>query len=192
MRAGFPKLVPLVPLVTVVLLTVPVLAGLVATLGPAFGSGPWLGVAGPGPWRQLLDWPGLVPAMRLSLVTGVGSTLLSLGLTLLIVAALQGSRAFRLVSRSLSPLLAVPHAAAALGLAFLVAPSGWIARSLSPWLTGWQVPPDLLILQGPGGLALMAGLVVKEVPFLLLMVLAALAQVQAPARALMADRKSVV
>ena len=185
MRAGLPKLVPLVPLVTVVLLTVPVLAGLVATLGPAFGAGPWPG-GGVGPWRQLFDWPGLVPAMRLSLVTGVGSTLLALGLTLLIVAALQGSRAFRLVSRSLSPLLAVPHAAAALGLAFLVAPSGWIARSLSPWLTGWQVPPDLLILQGPGGLALMAGLVVKEVPFLLLMVLAALAQVQAPARALMA------
>lgn len=183
MRAGFPGLVPLV---TVALLVVPVLAGLVATLGPAFGFGPLQGGASLAPWRHLLDWPGLVPAMRLSLVTGVGSTLLALVLTLLIVAALSGTQAFRLVSRALSPLLAVPHAAAALGLAFLIAPSGWIARILSPWLTGWQMPPDLLILRDPGGLALMVGLVVKEVPFLLLMVLAALGQVQAPARALMA------
>jgi putative thiamine transport system permease protein len=93
---------------------------------------------------------------------------------------------FALVTRALSPLLALPHAAAALGLAFLIAPSGWIARALSPWATGWTEPPDLLILNDPWGLSLIAGLILKEVPFLLLMVLAALPQADAPRRGMLA------
>lgn len=76
----------------------------------------------------------------------------------------------------------MPHAAAAFGLAFLIAPSGLLARLVSPWLTGWQRPPDLLIVQDPAGLAMMLGLVVKEVPFLLLMSLAALPQLRPEAR----------
>ncbi len=42
---------------------------------------------------------------------------------------------------------------------------------------GWTRPPDILITQDPNGLALTLGLIVKEVPFLLLMVLAALGQI---------------
>ena len=49
----------------------------------------------------------------------------------------------------------------------------------SPWATGWDRPPDIAIVQDPWGLALIAGLVIKEVPFLLLMTLAALGQVDA-------------
>src|SRR3546814_6471838 len=60
--------------------------------------------------------------------------------------------------------------------AFLILPSGWIARLLSPGLSGWQHPPDLLIVQDPHGIALVLGLVLKEVPYLLLMTLAALNQ----------------
>jgi putative thiamine transport system permease protein len=41
---------------------------------------------------------------------------------------------------------------------------------------GWQNPPDLASLHDPYGAALVAGLVIKELPFLLLMILAALAQ----------------
>ena len=66
-------------------------------------------------------------------------------------------------------------AAVLMGLAFLLAPSGWIARLLSPWLTGWERPPDLLWPNDPAGLALILGLAVKETPFLLLLGLAALA-----------------
>lgn len=177
------------PLLLLALLVVPVLAGLAGTLGPAFGLMPGSGRSALTlePWRRLAAWPGLWPAARLSLVTGIGATALSLAITLLLVASLQGTGAFRLVARSLSPLLSVPHAAAAMGLAFLIAPSGWIARALSPWATGWVVPPDLLTLRDPGGFALMAGLVVKEVPFLVLMVLAALAQAQGTARATLAS-----
>jgi putative thiamine transport system permease protein len=171
-------LVRLGPPLTVALLAGPVLAGLAGAVAPAFG---WLPVLGGTalslePWRALAAWPGLTGAVRLSVVTGLVATAISLAITLLVVAAWQGTRTFALIVRMLSPLLSVPHAAAAFGLAFLIAPSGWIARLLSPWATGWSQPPDLLIVNDPSGLALIAGLVVKEVPFLLLMTLAALAQ----------------
>ena len=160
------------------LLSLPVLAGLVGVIGPAFGYLPALGGSAPSlsHWRALLAWPGLGQAMRLSIVTGTLATALSLVLTLLIVAAWQGTRSFTWMTRALAPLLSLPHAAAAFGLAYLIAPSGWIARGLSPWATGWERPPDLLIVNDPWGLALVAGLVIKEVPFLLLMTLAALPQ----------------
>lgn len=163
----------LVPGLTMAALAVPVLAGLWGTIVPALR---------PGALQALADWPGLWPAARLSLVTGFVSTALSLAITLLILAALRGTRVFAALVRLLSPLLAVPHAAAALGLAFLIAPSGWIARALSPWATGWTQPPDILILNDPAGLALTFGLVTKEVPFLFLMALAALPQSDAARR----------
>ena len=168
------------PGLTLALLTLPVAAGLLGTIIPAFSDGA-TGL------RALLDWPGLPGALRLSLVTGLLATVISLGLCLLLVGSLYGSRAFGVIQHLLAPLLAVPHAAAALGLAFLIAPSGWIARVFSPWATGWQVPPDLLILNDPLGLALTLGLVAKELPFLLLMALAALPQTDATRRLMVAQ-----
>lgn len=157
----------------------PIVAGLWGTILPAFGHLPAAGSIGPSadPFRALFTWPGLLAASRLSVTTGFLATGLSLLIVVLVTAGWSGSRAFRLLQRLLSPLLSVPHAAAAFGLAFLIAPSGWIARLLSPWATGWERPPDLLITQDPWGFALALGLIVKEVPFLLLMTLAALGQI---------------
>ena len=176
-----PRMLPWAPTLVVAVLLVPVGAGLAGVLAPAFGWFPALGgdALTLAPWRDLLAWPGLAASVRLSLVTGLAATATSLALTVAICAAWQGTRLFGAIQHALSPLLSVPHAAAAFGLAFLIAPSGWIARALSPWATGWERPPDLLITQDPHGLALIAGLVVKEVPFLLLMTLAALGQVDA-------------
>ena len=158
----------------------PVIAGLWGTVLPAFGHLPAGGLTGPSldPFRALFDWGGLGQAVRLSVVTGIVATGISLSVVMLIAAGWSGTRSFRALERLLSPLLSVPHAAAAFGLAFLIAPSGWIARALSPMVTGWERPPDLLIVQDPLGLAMIAGLVVKEVPFLLLMTIAALGQAQ--------------
>jgi putative thiamine transport system permease protein len=63
-------------------------------------------------------------------------------------------------------LLAVPHAAFAIGLALLLMPSGLVARGIA-LVTGWTSPPDVATVQDPWGFALIAGLVCKEVPFLL-------------------------
>ena len=168
----------LVPGLTIAALAVPVLAGLWGTVTPALQ---------PGALAALWDWPGLFPAARLSLVTGIGSTVVALAITLLILAGLRGTRAYAALIRLLSPLLSVPHAAAALGLAFLITPSGWIARALSPWATGWDTPPDLLLVNDPAGLALTFGLIAKEVPFLMLMALAALPQTDAARRITLAE-----
>ena len=148
-------------------LALPIAAGLAGTLAPA--------VSGHG-FATLGQWPGLPRALALSVGTGLISTLAALAITVLMIAALHDRPGFVAFRRVLSPLLALPHAAAALGLAFLVAPSGWIVRLISPWATGWDTPPDLLILNDPMGIALTLGLVAKEVPFLMLMALAILPQ----------------
>ncbi|SEM62581.1 putative thiamine transport system permease protein [Loktanella fryxellensis] len=172
------RLLPIVPALTLLVMLGPVVAGLWGTVRAAFGHLPGAGLTGPNldAFRALGDWPGLPRAVMLSVTTGFGTTLIALALVVLLVAGWSGTRAFAALERLLSPLLSVPHAAAAFGLAFLIAPSGWIARLISPGLTGWDQPPDWLIVNDPLGLALMAGLVAKEVPFLLLMTLAALAQ----------------
>jgi len=158
-------------------LGLPIAAGLIGTVWPALkGQG----------FHALAGWLGLPRAVALSLGTGLASTLAALLITLLLIGCLAGTRGFATFRHLLSPLLSLPHAAAALGLAFLIAPSGWIARALSPWATGWVDPPDLLIVNDPSGLALTVGLVAKEVPFLLLMAIAALPQTDAPRRAAIA------
>jgi putative thiamine transport system permease protein len=168
-------LLRLAPSLTLALMILPVLAGLAGTAYPAL-HGSAQGFA------KLAEWPGLPRAIALSLGTGIASTLAALGLTLLILAAFAGTPVFARIRRSLAPLLSVPHAAAALGLAFLIAPSGWIARLLSPQITGWETPPNLLILNDPYGFTLTLGLIAKELPFLLLMALAALPQLDADRR----------
>jgi putative thiamine transport system permease protein len=169
------------PALTIALFIGPVVAGLLGTLLPAFGYLPSLGGERLSlePWRQLFDAPGLGTALRLSLVSGFLATALALALTILVFAAGHGTRTLTRAKQSMTPLLAVPHLAMAVGLAFLIAPSGWLARVVSPWLTGWDRPPDLALVQDHYGLALVLGLVIKETPFLILMTFAALGQVRA-------------
>jgi putative thiamine transport system permease protein len=171
----------LAPILTVALFLGPIAAGLLGTLLPAFGWLPALGgtAFSLDPWRTLLAAPGLPRAVLLTLVTGLCATLLSVAIVIAFCAAAQGTRAFRRVQALLAPVLATPHAALAIGFAFLIAPSGWLARIASPWATGWEQPPDIALPGDPWGLALVLGLVLKEVPYLLLMTFAALGQVPA-------------
>lgn len=120
----------------------------------------------------LLTQPGLWHSAALSLWIGAASTLGSLLLTALLLAH-NNSRAFGLLRRLLSPMLAMPHVAFAIGFAFLLAPSGWLLRLVSPALTGFDFPPDWQTIRDPWGLGLIALLVFKETPFLLLMAMAA-------------------
>ena len=175
------RFLPFLPALTLLAMLGPVAAGLWGTFLPAFGHLPAAGLTGPtlDPFRDLFDWAGLPRAMLLSISTGLLATSISLLIVMLVTAGWSGTRPFRLLERLLSPLLSVPHAAAAFGLAFLIAPSGWLARLFSPGVTGWERPPDLLIVQDSWGLTMTAGLIVKEVPFLLLITLAALGQADA-------------
>jgi putative thiamine transport system permease protein len=176
------------PALTVALFIGPVVAGLLGTLLPAFGYLPALGGAAPSlePWRRLLAAPGLASALQATLISGLLATALALALTVLIFAAGHGTATLRRIRRGMVPLLAVPHLAIAVGLAFLIAPSGWLVRLISPWPSGWQAPPDFPSVQDPLGLALAFGLALKETPFLVLMTFGALGQVHADAQFRMA------
>lgn len=128
-------------------------------------------------WRDMLAEPQASRAQALTLITGLTATLLSWIMTALLLSrTFPGSRWPRLV-RLLSPLLAVPHAAFAIGLLFLISPSGWLLRVLSPWATGFESPPPWVTSQDPWGVGLVLVLVAKEVPFLLW---TAAAQLQRP------------
>ncbi len=127
-------------------------------------------------WRQLFSDSQFASALRLSLQVGVLSSLMSLGAMLLLVTALHGSSRWLRLQRGLGAVLAVPHAAFAVGLALLLMPSGLLARLIAS-VTDWAAPPDIATVQDPAGLALVAGLVLKEVPFLLWNVAAQLQRV---------------
>ncbi len=177
------------PFLLMAILLLPVAAGGLATLLPAFGYLPALGgtALSLDPWRALLAWPGLGRAVVLTAGTGAAATGISLGLAVALAIAARRAGVLAVIEAALAPLLATPHAALAIGFGFLAAPSGWIAR-LAAWaVTGWQVPPAIATVQDPAGIALVLALCLKETPYLLLMILAALAQVQAPARQLMAQ-----
>ena len=118
-------------------------------------------------WNALWVDPQLPAALAMTLWTGLTATALAVALAALLMSlSFPGPRWERIV-KALAPVLAVPHAAFAIGLAFLIAPSGWLLRAFSPWATGFDAPPAWPTTQDPWGLGLIAVLVAKEVPFLL-------------------------
>jgi putative thiamine transport system permease protein len=118
-------------------------------------------------WIELSTAPQLLPAWGMTLWTGIASTSLAYGLCAWFVSRTFAHALWARVVRWLGPMLAVPHAAFAVGLVFLIAPSGWLLRAASPWLTGFEHPPAWLTSQDPWGLGVIAVLVFKETPFLL-------------------------
>jgi putative thiamine transport system permease protein len=164
--------------VAIFILLGPIIFGLAATFLPAFGYLPALGGerASLTAWEMLLSQPGLLRSCLISLTSGLVTSTAVLAVVFVFVAGWSQSRFFGAMQHLVSPLLSVPHAAAAFGLAFLFMPSGWLMRLVSPQLTGLDRPPDWLIIQDPLGLSMMAGLFAKELPFLFLITLAALPQ----------------
>lgn len=120
-----------------------------------------------GAWRSLLAEPQLPRALALSVGTGLAATALSFGVTAFLLSRSFPGPAWAGLMRVLAPMLAMPHAAFAIGLVFLLSPSGWILRAVSPWATGFDAPPAWATTQDPWGLSLVAALTLKEVPFLL-------------------------
>lgn len=166
------------PLLTLSVFCVPILLGLAGTWLPAFGFLPVIGADrfGFDPFRELFSEPSYPGALRGTLVSGLGATLLSLTGSLWITVTVYGSALWRLLIRTLAPLLAMPHAGFAIGFGFLVAPSGWLVRLVSPELTGYTIPPDWLTVKDPYSVSLTIALALKETPFLLLMCMSGLNQ----------------
>jgi putative thiamine transport system permease protein len=118
-------------------------------------------------WRALWNDSQWLPALGLSLWTGLASTALAWRISAALLAQGFVRNTLARLLHGLPAMLATPHAAFAIGLAFLIAPSGWLLRALSPWLTGFDWPPPWPTTQDPWGLGLIVALTFKEVPFLL-------------------------
>ncbi|WP_273049804.1 ABC transporter permease subunit, partial [Pseudoalteromonas sp.] len=174
----FTRIVKFSPRFLLALLILPVLGGLISVLLPAFGYAPVLeqttfSLQG---FNTLWQTPGLTQMVTLSVATGLISTLLAFIITLMILAAFFNSPWLNRIQRLLSPILVIPHAAAAIAVGFLIAPSGMISRLASPWLSGWKLAPNGLFPHDSFGISIILGLTLKELPFLLLMALGVLAQ----------------
>lgn len=150
-------------LVPVALIFGPLLPGLFWALAPVLDGDVWLGL-----WMDA-QWP---QALRATLVSSVLGSALALGLAMLLAGWHYPGALWLRLQRRLPLLLALPHAAFAVGLFFLLAPSGWLARGVAQ-LLAWGSPPDWITVQDPYGLSLALALALKESWFLL-WVLAAL------------------
>jgi putative thiamine transport system permease protein len=118
-------------------------------------------------WRQLLTDPRLPRALVLTVGTGIVATAVAIAATGYMLGLVFHSNRWQAATASLGPILAVPHAALAVALILWVAPSGILLRAVSPWPSGFDLPPDVALANDPFGLGLTICLVLKETPFLL-------------------------
>ena len=158
----------------------PVFFGILGVIFPAFGYFPTLGGNSLSFkfFLELFSIPGIMQSILLSFSSGVFSTIFALLFSQLILIYTYETKIFYYLKILISPLLALPHLTMAVGLLFLMSPSGLIVRALSPWLTGFDRPPDFYLIPDQYGLSLIVGLILKETPFFLLTSMAALEQFQ--------------
>ncbi len=122
---------------------------------------------------DVFSWSGIGESISLTIFTTLTSTFFACILTFFILQACWRSSFWRKIEFALSPLLALPHVAFAIGFSFLFAPTGMIIRALDPLLnimpffgdTTW----DFNIVHNQLGWGLIAVLTLKEIPFLMLM-----------------------
>ncbi len=114
----------------------------------------------------VFEWSAVWKSIALTIFTTLFSCLLCCFLAFSIIQSTWRYRRWRIVERALSPLLAMPHVAFAIGFAFLFSPTGIISRLINPVI---DVSSIALLVKDQYGLGLSFALALKELPFLLLM-----------------------
>ena len=168
------------PIIITALFIIPILLGLLGTWLPGFGYFPAIGATqfSVTPWLQLFHYPGFYSALQKTLVTGISAALIALMLSFFILRCCYLTRPFKIIENTLASLLSIPHAAFAIGLGFLLAPSGWLLRVVEQITGLLPRPPNWTTFQDPAGISLIITLILKETPFLLFMALAVLPTLQ--------------
>ena len=160
----------------------PTLPGLLGVVITALGYMPPLGLTqfSFSGFNQVLQWQGVEHAIALTFYTTAASCFLACLFTFAIIQTCWGTRLWQRIESALSPLLAIPHVAFAIGFAFLFAPTGMGVRllySLLPAnLNTHAVSQTALLINDPYGLGLIFMLALKETPFLMLMSIPVLQQ----------------
>lgn len=124
-------------------------------------------------FKQVFEWHGVYQSLFLSFSTALISCILAIAICFFTIKNSWLSKRWQTIQLTLSPLLALPHVAYAIGFLLLLSPTGLFARLLSPIIqidTPWLVQDSL-------GLGLILSLTMKEVPFLLLIASSVLNQI---------------
>ena len=167
------------------LMCIPVLAGLVGVAFPALGYFPAIGANrfSLDVFKTLFAIDDIWQMVWLSLFTGLGSTLLAMAGAFLLLASFYQSNWLNKIQGLLSPFLVFPHAAAAIALLFVFSPSGIFVRitavgtdTVIPGSGEALFPYDSFFPYDPGGLSVLLALSLKELPFILLMALSVMSQ----------------
>ena len=171
-------------LVIIAVCVLPTIPGLLGVVVSAFGYIPAIGlsafsIAG---FAEVFDWHGVWLSLGLTLGSAVVSSYLACLITFAILQSCWNTKLWRKIEVSLSPLLAMPHVAFAIGFAFLFAPTGMGARVVYEMfgydLNNTDVDSLALLVKDPYALGLTLMLTLKEVPFLLLMSIPILQQLK--------------
>jgi len=163
------------------LIIIPIFFGFLGFFLPSFGYFPAIGRYDfdLSYFNSSFDLPGISKSFKLSVFTGLFSTILALFFSQVILLKFFQTKIYNYIRLIIAPLLALPHITMAVGLIFLFSPSGLIFRLISPWLTGFDRPPNLFIIPDEYGIFLILGLLLKETPFFLLLSMSALEQLPA-------------
>ncbi|WP_218353599.1 ABC transporter permease [Alteromonas lipotrueiana] len=174
---GFTTVLSLARYLFYIILLVPVAVGVVGVMLPAVGFFPALEQhsLSSEPITRLLAYPGIAKMAGLSLFTALLATLIAFIGTVALLAQFYQRKWLGLIQHGLSPVLAIPHAAAAIAVAFLLAPSGGAAR-VSAAVTSTALPDTDSLMYDSFGLVIVLALAIKELPFMLLMALGILSQ----------------
>ncbi len=162
----------------------PTIPGLLGVVVSAFGYIPPVGLSqfSLSGFTAVFDWSGVWQSIWLTVYSAVISSYLACFITFAILQSCWNSKWWRQIEVILSPLLAMPHVAFAIGFAFLFAPTGMAARILYETFgydANAQTVDDLaLLVKDPYALGLIVMLAMKEVPFLLLMSIPILQQLK--------------
>ncbi|KDO15396.1 ABC transporter permease [Vibrio metoecus] len=169
-------------LLFVIVCVVPTLPGLLGVTVAAFGYVPpvgltqfsWFG------FQAVAQWHGVGQSIGLTIFSTLASTYLACFLCFMILQAAWTSRYWTSIERCLSPLLAMPHVAFAIGFAFLFDPTGLGARVLHALFSqglGYTPSEMSWFVNDAHALGLVIMLTLKELPFLLLMSIPLLKQI---------------
>ncbi|RYU52278.1 thiamine ABC transporter permease [Aliivibrio finisterrensis] len=169
-------ILPIFYIFLVIVCILPIAPGVLGVLSASLSYMPSIGLStfSLDGYLSALEWSGVSHSIFLTLTSAFVSTFVSCIVAFAILQATWQQPVWKKVEPLLSPLLAMPHVAFAIGFAFLFSPTGMIARLLNPfWVFEFPV-----IINDAANIGLILVLIIKEVPFLLLMSIPIMQQLQ--------------
>lgn len=158
---------PFFYLFLIIVCILPIIPGLIGVISSSFSYIPPIGLNdfSFNGYISVFEWSGISHSIILTLTSAFISTIASCVISFSILQRTWQLPIWKKIEPLLSPLLAMPHVAFAIGFAFLFSPTGILARLLAP-LGEFGFP---IIINDSWSIGLILVLIIKEVPFLLLM-----------------------